>query len=412
MDVLIVGGGIGGLTTALALEQAGVKAQVFESSARLRELGVGINLQPPAVKVLADLGLYDELLATGIETLAMSWFNRFGQKIWQEPRGRAAGLAWPQISVHRGYLHALLLNAVQERLGTDAIRTNHRFVDLEQKAGNKVSARFEQHDSYETAGVYGADALIGADGIHSTVRKKFYPNKISPYFNGNMIWRMAVEINEPILGGQIQFHVGTNQHKVVGYEISAEASKRNRSLLNFIGEKKLGEPGHAPKEEDWYTHGKEGGVEYFTEWQFDWLDVPAIFAMADYIWEFPLLDRDPLDNFAFGNVALTGDAAHSMSPVGSNGGTQAIIDAEAMARHLAGNSTIEAGFRAYQEERLPITNAMIEATRGGAQDRILDLVDERAPDGFDDIRTVASIAEFEAIANDYRVAARFNETLS
>ena len=411
MHVLIVGGGICGLTTALALEHVGISAQVFESSANLRELGVGINLQPPAVKVLANLGLYERVMETGIETLAMAWFNKFGQKIWQEPRGRATGLKWPQVSIHRGHLHSLLLDAVRQRLGADAVVTNHHFQDLEQTAEGRVNARFVERDSGVLAGAYNGDALIGADGIHSVVRRKFYPIKTTPFWNGNMIWRMAVEIDEPILGGQIQFHTGTNPHKTVGYEISAAARDRGRSLPNFIAEKRLAEPGPAPREEDWEMHGQSGGVEYFTQWRFDWMDVPAIFEQADYIWEFPLLDRDPIDQWSFGNVTLIGDAAHSMSPVGSNGGTQAIIDAEAVARQLAGGCSIDLGFAAYEQERLPITNALIAATRGGAQDKILDLVDKRAPDGFDDINAVASVAEFEAIANSYRDTARFHQTV-
>src|SRR6516165_10418727 len=128
MEVIVVGGGIGGLTMALSLHQAGIAVRVYEAVPYLAPLGVGINLQPTAVRELTELGLGDVLARAGIATHALSYFNKFGQLIYTEKRGLAAGYKWPQYSIHRGQLQLLLLQAVRERIGNANFRSGLRFV--------------------------------------------------------------------------------------------------------------------------------------------------------------------------------------------------------------------------------------------------------------------------------------------
>ena len=132
MRVLIIGGGIGGLTTALSLHAAGIDCLVAESALELRPLGVGINLQPHAVRELIELGLGDELAKIGVPTSYQTYTDRFGGTILALPRGRYAGYNWPQYSIHRGELQMLLLSAVRERLGAGAVRTGLSLEDFEQ----------------------------------------------------------------------------------------------------------------------------------------------------------------------------------------------------------------------------------------------------------------------------------------
>lgn len=410
MHVMIAGGGIGGLTAALCLHEIGVRVSVFESSRGLGELGVGINVLPHAVKEYERLGLVERLLESGVELQTYAWFNKFGQLIWSEPRGRNAGYNWPQISIHRGHLQTILSNATGERLGAAAQHWNHHLAAVEQ-IGDRVRATFVDRDSGATVGTCEADALIGADGIHSAVRARYYPDEGPPRWSGNMLWRMTVETH-PVLGGQTMIAVGNARTKIVGYEISRAAKERGRSLFNWIAEARLGEPGSPlPEREDWNRESSvDAFLPYFENWRFDWLDVPDLARRTGQVWVFPMVDRDPIDRWTFGRVTLLGDAAHPMWPIGSNGASQAVLDCRCLADSIAKYDDIAEAFAAYESERRPATARVVMANRANAHDEVLEIAERRAPDGFDDIRDVASEEELKAICDRYRQTAQFDKS--
>lgn len=409
MHVMIAGGGIGGLTAALCLHEIGVRVSVFESSSGLRELGVGINVLPHAVKEYERLGLDRRLLDSGVELKNYAWFNKFGQPIWSELRGRSAGYNWPQISIHRGHFQAILSQAVRERLGDGAQHWNHRLEAFEQ-AGDVVRASFVDGQTGAPAATCEADALIGADGIHSVVRAHYYPNEGPPRWSGNMLWRMTVE-TDPVLGGQTMIAVGNARTKIVGYEISREAKSRGRSLFNWIAEARLGEPGSAlPEREDWNRESSvDAFLPYFENWRFGWLDVPDLARRTEKVWVFPMVDRDPIERWTFGRVTLLGDAAHPMWPIGSNGASQAVLDSRCLADRIAEYDDVGEAFAAYESERRPATARVVLANRANAHDEVLEIAERRAPDGFADIRDVASEEELETICAQYRQTAQFDK---
>ena len=187
MKVIIAGGGIGGLSLALSLHQAGIAVRVYEAVREPASIGVGINLQPTAVRELTELGLGDELARTGLAMRALSYFNKLGQLIHSEPRGLAAGYQWPQYSIHRGKLHLLLMRAVRARIGDDNFRSGLRFMAFEQNQ-DRVSATFRDGVSGASV-VDNADVLVGADGIHSAVRRQLYPGEGEPRFARQVLWR-------------------------------------------------------------------------------------------------------------------------------------------------------------------------------------------------------------------------------
>ncbi|MFA1538900.1 flavin-dependent oxidoreductase [Actinomadura monticuli] len=400
MRALVVGAGIGGLATALSLHEAGIEALVVDSAVRLRPLGVGINLLPHAVRELTQLGLGGALAETAVPTAEMVHFDRHGGRIWGEPRGRALGYNWPQYSIHRGELQMVLLDAVLARLGRESVRTGTAFEGFEQD-GEGVRARLLDRAS-GTAGTVAADVLIGADGLYSAVRGRLRPDEPPPLWNGIRMWRGLTE-GRPFLTGRTLAVAGSNTaSKLVVYPISMRAERRGRALLNWVAEVRL--PGdrwdHAA---DWNRSGRLGDVlPHFAGWRFGWLDVPALLSGAAEILEYPMVDRDPLDRWTSGRVTLLGDAAHPMYPIGSNGGSQAVIDARVLARELARAGDPARGLLAYEEERRDKANAIVLACRDMPADRILHTVGERAPHGFERIEDVLSPAELDAITGAYR----------
>jgi 2-polyprenyl-6-methoxyphenol hydroxylase-like FAD-dependent oxidoreductase len=408
-DILIAGGGIAGLTLALALHEAGYKPRVFEAVSQLAELGVGINVLPHAAKEYQRLGVLDALLAEGVALQRYMWFNRHGQEIWSEPRGLAAGYPWPQVSIHRGSLQRVLAEAVRARLGSEAIVLDHHLSGFTQSA-DKVSAHFTSRTSGKAQASVEADILIGAEGIHSTLRRSFYPDEGPPRWAGNMMWRMTVLLPAPILGGSTMFSAGTGECKVVGYEISAAAKRTGRSLFNWIAEVKLGEDGATPPErEDWNRVANIAEfIDYFRDFRFDWLDVPALARASGTAYAFPMVDRDPLPRWSHGRVTLLGDAAHPMWPIGSNGASQGVLDCRALVDALGNHADHHEALQAYEAMRRPATAAVVIANRSRAHDEVLDLCEARAPQGFSDARAVISAQEIEASLARYKQTAQFD----
>src|SRR5262245_53752024 len=399
MQVIVVGGGIGGLSLALSLHQAGIAVRVYEAVRNPAELGVGINLQPTAIRELTELGLGDELAKTGIATHCLSLHNKHGQLIYSEPRGLAAGYRWPQISVHRGSLQMLLLRAVRARIGRDRFRDGLSLVSFTE-SDSKVSARFrDRHSGREI--IDEADVMVGADGIHSTVRRQFYSIEGDPRFARQVLWRAAVE-TEPFLDGRTMVIAGHFQKRIIVYPIARTAS--GKLLINWVCQ--TGVSNDAAPREDWnrrVTNEKVLGA--FGSWQFPWLDMRSLIEQTAEIYEFPLVDRDPVTAWTFGRVTLIGDAAHPMQPIGSQAGSQAIIDARALTRALLAMDDPAVALASYDAERRPAMNDLIVRNRNFGPEAAMQLVEERAPAGFADIGEVISRGELDSIANSFKEAA-------
>jgi 2-polyprenyl-6-methoxyphenol hydroxylase-like FAD-dependent oxidoreductase len=405
--VAIVGGGIGGLAMALQCQRRGIECLVFESVEKIEPLGVGINLLPHSVKVLAGLGLLDDLLATGIETSELAFFNKHGQAIWREPRGIAAGYDFPQVSIHRGELHLLLYRQAVERLGAGSVLTGHSLKRFDiGTGGGPASAVFENRRSGEEIARVEADLLIGADGIHSSVRSSFFPDEGPPKHSGRILWRGTC-IAPPFLTGRSMMQAGHASQKAVVYPISRKVFEdTGNNLTNWIME--LAVPGEAPPRQDWSRKvEKSVFAGPFADWKWDWLDVPALIENGGEAWEYPMCDRDPLPRWTFGRVTLLGDAAHPMYPVGSNGASQAILDARALSDALAESEHPSQALWRYERERLDKTAEVVRLNRKGGPERVIDEVEKRAPGGFDDIDAVMSRAERQAIVGGYAGKAGF-----
>ena len=409
--VLIVGAGIGGLTLALSLHQIGVAAKVYESVDRLEPLGVGINLLPHAVRELTELGLGQSLAATAIPTSTLAYYSKRGQPIWSEPRGLAAGYRWPQFSIHRGELQMLLLAAVIERLGPDSVVTGHHLGRFE-TGGRGVTARFVHRRTGEARGVAEGRLLIACDGIHSAVRALLVPGEGPPLWNGALLWRGVTEA-PPYLDGATMIMAGHEFQKFVCYPISREARDRGRAVLNWVAELKF-KPDHGWRREDWNRPGRlDEFLPKFESWRFDWLDIPALIRGAPGCYEYPMVDRDPLARWSHGPVGLLGDAAHPMYPIGSNGASQAILDARVLTREIQARGATPEALDAYEAERNPATARIVLANRGNGPETVMQLVEARAPDGYGRIEDVLSAEELESAAASYKRLAGFDrETLN
>jgi 2-polyprenyl-6-methoxyphenol hydroxylase-like FAD-dependent oxidoreductase len=409
MKIVIAGAGIGGLTAAMCLKRAGFDVEVFEAVSELRPLGVGINIQAGAVRILSSLGMEPALAATGIETRELRYANRHGQTIWADPRGRHAGLPWPQFSIHRGELQMILFETAQKILGADNISFGRRISTFEQK-GSKVVATFVDRNGH-TVETSESDILIGADGIHSAVRAHFYPNEGPPKWQGILMWR-GVTVGKPYLGGATMVQAGHHTQKFVCYPISRAYAEKGQALINWICDLHMGDGAMLPRE-DWNRPGKlEDFLPRFKDWKFDWLDVPEVIERAHTILEFPMVDRDPLPRWSHGRITLLGDAAHPMYPIGSNGASQAIIDGEAITQELSAGGDPEAALQRFEKRRLPPMARIVESNRRKGIDIMLDIVEERAPEGFDNLDAVLPPQELEKIVADYKqLVAQDRETL-
>lgn len=405
MRVIIAGAGIGGLVTALALHEQGIDVQVYEAVQELAPLGVGINLLPHAGAVLHGLGALDEIRSLGVETAELCFFNRHGQLIWREPRGLAAGYPVPQVSVHRGRLQLTLLGIVRARLGDDAVRTGHRLQSFTTGGGGALPTVELVDRATDSIVSDSADLVIGADGIHSRVRATFYPDEGMPSWSGNVLWR-ATTRQAPFLTGRSMFMAGHRPHKFVAYPISYVGDD-GLCTVNWIAELDRRDVGLADRE-DWNRRGDLADfAARFDDWRFDWLDIPALVHGADVVFEFPMVDRDPLPRWTFDRVTLLGDAAHPMYPIGSNGASQAILDARSLVDALVREPSIDEALAAYEADRRPKTAGIVLANRQHGPERVMDLAEERAPGGFGDVSEVFAAGELEEIAAQYKQVAGF-----
>ena len=400
MKVIIVGGGIGGLTAALSLFEAGIETVVFESARRVDALGLGINLQPNAVRELTELGLAGKIASIGWPIEELAFYNRHGQRIWGEPRGTAGGYRWPQYAINRGALQVALFEEARARLGDDHVLPGHSLVGFEQDESG-VTAHFAGPDGGGTIRSERGDILVGADGLHSTVRGHFYPDQ-KLHYAGQLMWRAAVAA-PPFLTGRTMIIAGHRNQKIVAYPMAPLPD--GRAMLNVIAE--LAEPGDAPPREDWNRKvDKAQFASHFASWVFDWLNAPKLIDEADSFFEFPKIDRDPVPQWTFGAVTLLGDAAHPMQPVGSQAGSQAIVDARVLAFHLARHrDDPRAAIKRYEDDRLPPMREVALRNRAMGAEIVMDLVEERAPDGFADIDDVLPRAEREQRAAEFKKVA-------
>ena len=403
MKVIIVGGGISGLAHALSLHQVGIACRVYEAVPALSPLGYGINLQPNAVRELFALGLGEALSAVGILTQELAFYNKHGQLIWTEPRGRAAGYRWPQISISRGELHKVLLDAIRERLGADAVVTRHRLSGFEQR-DETVIARFID-PSGQPVGEAEGDILVGADGIHSTVRQHFYRGE-KAVFDGYLHYRGIVEA-EPYLTGASMAVVGHRHHRAILYPVMRRPG--GKVMINWLAYTKI--PPGAPPLEAWDTAAdKEACVDRYKGWTYPWLDVHGLFAAtpAEQVLQLPNVDRDPIPRWSFGRVTLIGDAAHPMQPVGAQAGSQAIVDGRVLAASLLAVRDPAEALMRYQDQRIAAMNDMIIRNRNLGLESILQTAEERAPGGFKHIHDVLSQEELENTAISFKKAAGFD----
>ncbi|WP_341892478.1 flavin-dependent oxidoreductase [Variovorax sp. YR752] len=408
--VLIAGGGIGGMATALTLHQLGVPCVVLESVAELAPLGVGINLQPNAVRELYDLGIDDKLLDTiGIQAREWALVGRNGNDVYSEPRGLRAGYRWPQYSVHRGQLQMLLYRTVRERLGPDAVRLGHRVVGYRQDE-HGVVALVETRDGrrLEVAG----SLLVAADGLHSPVRAQMHPDQPPIQWGGAIMWRGTTP-GVPIRSGASFVGVGSLRHRVVLYPISPPDAATGLATINWIAEITVDNAG-GWRQGDWNRRVELSEfIHHFEGWNYGWLDVPAMLRGATEVFEYPMIDRDPVPTWVDGRVALLGDAAHVMYPVGSNGASQAIVDARVLGAMLVQHGVTPAALRAYDDRLCADISALVLRNRGAGPFGILGLVDERCGGVFDNIDEVIPAAEREAFMARYKAAAGFAiETLN
>ncbi|MCY6381104.1 flavin-dependent oxidoreductase [Hoeflea prorocentri] len=405
MTVLIAGAGIAGLSLALTCEQIGVPFKVFETAEELKPLGVGINLQPNAVRELFDLGLEDDLSDIGVATREYGFFSKSGLEIWTEPRGKWAGYHWPQYSVHRGALQMLLYRKLVERAGPDCVETGWRAVGFENTSEGAVLRLVSTRDGGERREA--ARLAVGADGIHSAIRAQMEPDEGPPKWAGAVLWRATTK-TKPFRTGASMALIGHATQRLVAYPISKPDPQSGLVTVNWIAELTF-DPDAVWNKEDWNRKADIGDfLPAFADWTFDWIDVPALITGAETVYEYPMVDRDPIERWTDGAVALMGDAAHATYPVGSNGASQAIVDARKIGRAFLDHGVTPEALLAYEDEILPATRNIILTNRGSGPDAVLQMIEDRCGGSFDRIEDVASHAELASHAEKYKKIAGFS----
>ena len=402
--VIIAGGGLGGLATALTLHQIGVPCLVFEAVREMQPLGVGINMQPNAVRELHDLGItQDELDAVGVPAKEWALVGLNGNDIYSEPRGLGAGYAWPQYAVHRGAFHMLLCQKVIERIGPQAVRLGSRVTGYA-KTADGVTARVEHADG--TTSEQSGALLIGADGIHSAIRAQMHPTQPPIHWGGAIMWRGTTQA-KPIRTGASFVGLGTHRQRMVFYPISHPDPVTGLAMINWIAEVTM-DSAEGWKQRGWFREvSVMDFAHHFESWVWDWLDVPAFIRQAGTAFENPMIDRDPVPTWRDGPVLLVGDAAHAMYPTGSNGGSQAIVDARMLGAAMVEHGVTQDALAAFDNKLCGPISQLVLRNRGAGPFGLLNMVDERCGGTFEKIDDVIPAAERAAFMAGYKAAAGF-----
>jgi len=403
--VIIAGGGIGGLATALTLHQIGVPCIVLEAVREMRPLGVGINLQPNAVRELYDLGITQEdLNQVGLPAKEWALVGLNGNEIYSEPRGLLAGYNWPQYAVHRGQFHMLLHQRLVERIGRSAVRLGSRVTGYRKNPDGSVGVLIENADR-STSEVKGT-LLIGADGIHSAIRAQMHPAQPPIHWGGAVMWR-GTTWAKPIRTDASFVGLGTHRQRIVFYPISRPKPRTGLAMINWIAEVTLDNPG-SWNQRGWFRQVSiDDFVHHFDNWVWNWLDVPALIRQADSVYENPMIDRDPVPTWQDGPVALLGDAAHAMYPTGSNGGSQAIVDARVLGAAMVEHGATRRSLAAYDDKLCRPISQLILRNRGAGPFGLLNIVDQRSGGTFDNIDEVIPREERAEFMASYKAAAGF-----
>jgi len=402
--VLIAGGGICGLTLALCLNRSGHDVTVFESVTEPRELGVGINLLPHCVRIFHALGLKAPLAENAVMTGELRFCSDDGTLIWSEPRGLEADNPWPQYSIHRGRLQMILLEAARRELGEDRVMTGHHLAGFDQD-DRGVTANFVDKRTGAALDPVQGDALIGCDGLHSSVRRLLFPAEGPMHYSGLVLWRGAVEA-EPFLDGRTMFMAGHEQQKAVVYPIRNPLAPGGTALVNWVAERPVDLDVTIA---DWNTPVDPADIApWFEDWDFGWIHVGDLIAASETAYEFPMVDRNPLERWSHGRVTLLGDAAHPMRPNGSNGASQGILDAEALARALEAEPDSVAALVSYEEERRDVTGRLVLANRQAGPERVMQWVKDRCDGSCTDRHTCVDAHDLEREANAYKELAGFD----
>ena len=402
--VMIAGGGIGGLALALTLHQIGVDCVVFEAVSELKPLGVGINIQPNAVRELFDLGFTaEDLDRIGVPAKEWALVGMNGQEIYSEPRGLLAGYDWPQYAMHRGEFHMALYRRFVELAGPDAVRPGCRARSYAVNPDGSVSVRLEtKAGEIEETG----SLLIGADGIHSAIRAQMHPDQPPIHWGGAVMWR-GTSRAKPIRTGSSFIGLGTHKHRMVIYPISAPDPETGLALINWIAEVTYDDPSRHETMGWFRPVGIDDFIHHFEDWTYDWLDVPGLIRDADIAFENPMIDREPIPTWVDGPVALIGDAAHAMYPTGSNGASQAIMDARILGAKFLAHGVNPDALAAFNAELCEPISALILRNRGAGPFGLLNMVNERCGGAFNDIESVIPAAERAEFMGKYKAAAGF-----